>query len=358
MKSSRSGNAGGASARHPRRRSPAVTCGGQIEDSDHSEPRRERRDDETADHRAGCSVTTTSRTGRRLTSPWGKLTVVTGSVGLGQEQSGERHPAIKALARSTSTVARSQRGGEHRTTCSVWSTSTRSSPSTRALSGARRARTQRPTPTSSAHIRESASPRHPRRGRVATSPDASASTSSRRPLRGLLRVTDRSRSRCTSCPTSTSPARSAAGHCATTARPCQVKLQGDEHRRHSRTCRSRAAQRVRFRNIPSDRTGSSHTLVEVGLGYIRSRSARDDPVGRRGAACEAGDASSANAPPVKYSLPARRTDHRSSLRRCRQAPRACCTGWSIKGNTVVIIEHNLEVIKYRRLVDRPRPRGW
>ena len=95
------------------------------------------------------------------------------------------------------------------------STSTRSSTSTSRRSAARRARTRRPTPAPS---RRSAngSPACRKRRRAATSPAASPSTSRAAAARPA-RATASSRSRCTSCPTSTSPATSARAS-ATTAR--------------------------------------------------------------------------------------------------------------------------------------------
>ena len=41
----------------------------------------------------------------------------------------------------------------------------------------------------------------------------------------------------------------------------------------------------------------------------------------------------------------RRADHRPALRGRRAAARRCCSGWSTPGNTVLVIEHNLDVIK-------------
>jgi hypothetical protein len=45
-----------------------------------------------------------------------------------------------------------------------------------------------------------------------------------------------------------------------------------------------------------------------------------------------------------HALHPRRADHRPAFRRRRSCSR-CCTSWSTQGNTVVVIEHNLEVIK-------------
>ena len=74
------------------------------------------------------------------------------------------------------------------------------------------------------------------------------------------------------------------------------------------------------------------------------RPAGDHAVGRRGAARQARQGTVASAPPA-----ARSTSSTSRPPACisttwRSCSR-CCTSWSSSGNTVVVIEHNLEVIK-------------
>ena len=74
------------------------------------------------------------------------------------------------------------------------------------------------------------------------------------------------------------------------------------------------------------------------------RPAGDDAVGRRGAARQARQGAVASAPPA-----ARSTSWTSRPPACTsttwRSSSKCCTSWSTSGNTVVVIEHNLEVIK-------------
>ena len=133
-------------------------------------------------------------------------------VGQRQEHARDRGPLPGARPRAQ----RLARAGRARTTRSrASSTSTRSSRSTRARSAARRARTRRPTSGCSRRS-ASCSPASPRRASAATARAASASTSRAAAAR-TARATASSRSRCSSCPTSTSRARSARAS-ATTAR--------------------------------------------------------------------------------------------------------------------------------------------
>ena len=144
--------------------------------------------------------------------PLGLFTCITGVSG-GGKSTLVIDTLYKAVARKPQRRASSTR---RRSSASrAWSTSTRSSTSTSRRSAARRARTRRPT---SAPSRRSAngSPACPRRRRAATGRAASPSTSRAGAARPA-RATASSRSRCTSCPTSTSPATSARAS-ATTAR--------------------------------------------------------------------------------------------------------------------------------------------
>ena len=83
----------------------------------------------------------------------------------------------------------------------------------------------------------------------------------------------------------------------------------------------------------------------------------DDAVGRRGAARQAGDRAVAGRHRPDALHP-RRADDRPALRGRAHAARGAAARWSRRGNTVLVIEHNLDVIKSRRLAGRPRPRGW
>ena len=84
------------------------------------------------------------------------------------------------------------------------------------------------------------------------------------------------------------------------------------------------------------------TLREVGLGYVTLGPAVAEPVGRRGATRPArprGDQGQVRRPRA-----ARRADHRASPRRPRPAPAACSTGLTDNGCTVVVVEHQADVI--------------
>ena len=133
---------------------------------------------------------------------------------VGRRQVDPRHR--HALSRGGAQAQRRARASGARSTASRGSNiSTRSSTSTSRRSGGRRDRTRRPI---SARSRRSASglPACPRPRRGAISRGASPSTSRAGAARPA-RATASSRSRCTSCPTSTSPATSARAS-ATTAR--------------------------------------------------------------------------------------------------------------------------------------------
>ncbi len=144
--------------------------------------------------------------------PLGLFTCVTGVSGGGKSTLADRH-ALQAPSRASSTTpAKAPR----RTIASRgWSISTRSSTSTSRRSAAPRAPIPRPIPAPS---RRSAngSPACPKPRRAATSPGGSRSTSRAAAARPA-RATASSRSRCTFCPTSTSPATSARAS-ATTAK--------------------------------------------------------------------------------------------------------------------------------------------
>ena len=129
-----------------------------------------------------------------------------------QEHARHRGPVPGAGARAER-IARA--GRRARRASRARSTSTRSSRSTRARSAARRAPTRPRTPGCSGRS-ASCSRACPRRASAATARAASRSTSRAAAAR-TARATGSSRSRCSSCPTSTSRARSARAS-ATTAR--------------------------------------------------------------------------------------------------------------------------------------------
>ena len=87
-----------------------------------------------------------------------------------------------------------------------------------------------------------------------------------------------------------------------------------------------------------------------------ARPERHDAVGRRGAAREARDRA-----PARGRTAAASTCSTSRRRACTSKTSASSSkvlGELVdKGNTVIVIEHNLDVIKSRRLGHRPRPRG-
>ena len=88
-------------------------------------------------------------------------------------------------------------------------------------------------------------------------------------------------------------------------------------------------------------------LKTLGRGRPRlrpARPARDHAVRRRGAARQARQRA-AEALDRPHRLRPRRADHRPALRGHPQAAAACSSGLVDKGNTVLVIEHNLDVIK-------------
>ena len=85
------------------------------------------------------------------------------------------------------------------------------------------------------------------------------------------------------------------------------------------------------------------TLNDVGLGYIKLGQPAPTLSGARPSG-SSWPASWPSGPPRPDPVRARRADHRAPLRGRQQAA-GCCTGWSTPGNSVIVIEHNLDVVK-------------
>ena len=124
------------------------------------------------------------------------------------------------------------------------------------------------------------------------------------------------RSRCTSCPTSTSPARPAAAS-ATTAR----RWKSCSRARASPTFWDMTVEDAEgfFSAVPAIREKMT-TLMRVGLGYIKVGPAGNDAVGRRGAAGEALEGAGA-ALDRADALHPRRADDGAALRGYKEAAR-------------------------------------
>ena len=99
-----------------------------------------------------------------------------------------------------------------------------------------------------------------------------------------------------------------------------------------------------FTAVPAVASASSHTLLEVGLGYITLGQSRDHALRRRSTA---GEARRWNCPSATRA--ARSTSSTSRPRACTSTTSICCSSVLHRlrdhGNTVVVIEHNLDVIK-------------
>ncbi len=246
--------------------------------------------------------------------------------------------STRSSSAPSATACTAPGSGRDPTTASTASSrSTRSSTSTSRRSAARRAPTRRPTPASST-TSASSSPRRRSRGRAATSRAASASTSRAGAARSA-RATARSRSRCTSSPTSTCHASSATA-AATTAR------------------RSRSASRASniadvlemsvgeavefFAHIPKIHR-RLQTLHDVGLDYIRlGQPATTLSGGEAQRVKLATELSKVATGDTLYILDEPTTGlHFADVQRLLEV-----LGRLVEnGNTVVVIEHNLDVIK-------------
>ena len=199
---------------------------------------------------------------------------------VGQRQEHARHGG--SVQGAGARAQRLARAGRRPRRARAPSTSTRSSTSTSARSAARRARTRPPTPACSRRS-ASCSPRYRRRVSAATSPDASPSTSRAAAARPA-RATASSRSRCSSCRTSTS-LRGLQGE-ALQPRGARDPLQGQDHLRRPGDDGRRGARVLRRR---PERPGEAADAVRRRPRLHPPGPARDDAVGRRSAARQAFD---------------------------------------------------------------------
>ena len=99
------------------------------------------------------------------------------------------------------------------------------------------------------------------------------------------------------------------------------------------------------------------TTLRRGRARLRpARAAGHHAVRRRGPAGQA-VRRAAEAVDRPHRLRPRRADHRPALRGHPQAAAACSAGWSTRATRVLVIEHNLDVIKTADWLDRHGPRG-
>jgi excinuclease ABC subunit A len=206
-------------------------------------------------------------------------------------------------------------------------------------SAARRARTRRPIPACS---RRSATCSRPAGSKVrGYAPGRFSVQRQGRPLRGLLRATASSRSRCTSCRMSTCPARSARAS-ATTARRSRCSYKGKQHRRGAGHDGGGGADLFSRPSRASRR--KLETLMEVGARLHPPRPAGHHAVRRRSPAREAEPRNCRSAPRAAPSI-SWTSRPRACISPTSPAALKCCTSWWRRATRSVVIEHNLDVIK-------------
>ncbi len=251
-----------------------------------------------------------------------------------QVHAADRHRSSRPSPASSTTRASTPRPS---TSSTASKTSTRSSTSTSRPSAARRARTPRPTPAPSR--RSATGSRASRNARRAATARAASRSTSKAAAAKPAKATACSRSRCTSCPTSTSPA---------------TMCKGKRYNRETLevTFRDKSIADVLdmtveegaefFRAVPPIRD-KLETLARVGLGYIH--------IGQQATTLSGGEAQRIK---LSKELSRRATGrtlyildepttglHFHDVAKLLEVLHELADA----GNTVVVIEHNLEVIK-------------
>ena len=285
---------------------------------------------------------------RRRRSRSGSLIAVTGVSRLGQVDAGQRHPATRCWPTSSTAPGWCPAGtpGSPASTSSTRSSRVDQSPI---------GRTPRSNPATYTgvfdHIRKLFAETTEAKVR-GYQPGPVLLQRQGRPLRGLRRRRhDQDRDEL--------PARRLRPVRGLQGRPVQPRdargaLQGQDHRRGARHA-DRGGGRV-LRADPARSTATCETLVDVGLGLRAARPAGADPVRRRGAARQA-RVRAAEA----VQRPHASTCSTSRPPACTSRTSASCcvvlNGLVDKGNTVIVIEHNLDVIKTADWVIDMGPEG-